>query len=203
MDIKRILNLTYDEYVKELKEKYGEVQGNYFLNNSFRSKNKRITRGNEGLYIHHIDEDKTILLSNPLYAKMDPFSYQHADRLVYCNLLEHLILHIKIIKKPHKDKNPNEDVGVGGAFHFIIPELNDIYSGIKFNLDWKNKVIENIINYEKEYLECIKYLMNLKRKFPLVDYLKSFNKHFNLWDNEKNSRIYSEITKVWQKINNK
>lgn len=84
-----------------------------------------------------------------------------------------------------------------GVFVFIIPELNDIYSGIKFNLAWKNKVVENIINYEKEYLECIKYLMNLNREFPLENYLESFNKHFNLWDDEKNARIYSEIKNIW------
>jgi len=47
-------------------------------------------------------------------------------------LLEHLVLHIKIFEFPNLNKNIIDDVGVGGIYAFIAPELNDIYSGIKY-----------------------------------------------------------------------
>lgn len=202
MDIKRILNLSYEEYISELKEKYGLVPGNYFLNDTYRTKNTKITRGNEGLYIHHIDEDKAILLGNPEYAKKKAFHFQEADRLVYCNLLEHLILHIKIIENPHPDQYPNEDVGVGGVFGFMIPELNDIYSGITYHLEWKKRAIENIIDLKKEYLECIRYLMKLERKFPLSNYLTSFNYWIGNWELQNNQEIFKSIEQIWKENQN-
>lgn len=200
MDIKRILNLSYEEYVNELKEKYGLVPGNYFLNDTYRSKNTKITRGKEGLFIHHIDEDKAILLANPHYAKTKPFSFQEANRLVYCNLIEHLILHIKIIEHPHPNRYPNEDVGVGGVFGCIIPELNDIYSGIKYKLEWKNAVIEKVIDLKKEYLECIKYLMKMERNFALENYLISFSYWMGTWDIKNNQDIFETIQTIWNDL---
>ncbi|WP_375317597.1 hypothetical protein [Spiroplasma endosymbiont of Virgichneumon dumeticola] len=119
-------------------------------------KTQGITRGKEGLYIHHIDEDKAILLSTPEWARISPFDYQKADRLVYCNLLEHLVLHIKIFEYPHPNKNPMMAVGVGGIYGFIVPELNDIYSGIQYKQPWKQQVIKNIISLKNEYFKCIK-----------------------------------------------
>lgn len=200
MDIKRILNLSYEEYVNELKAKYGLVPGNYFLNDTYWSKNTKITRGKEGLFIHHIDEDKAILLANPDYAKTKPFYFQEASRLVYCNLIEHLILHIKIIEYPHPDRYPNEDVGVGGIFRYIIPELNDIYSGIKYKLEWKKAVIEKIINLKEKYLECIKYLMKMERNFALENYLTSFNYWIGTWDIKNNQDIFEAIQTIWNDL---
>lgn len=104
---KEILNLLYKSYIEccdYLKKKYGKVNGNYFLTESFKSVNSKIKRTKEGLYIHHLDEDKAIMLSNKEYAIKNPYKYQLHDRLVYCNLLEHLILHIKIMEHPHKNK---------------------------------------------------------------------------------------------------
>lgn len=54
------------------------------------------SRTPEGLLCHHVDEDKASVLSNPYFAKDYPFSYQRRERLVYCDYVEHLLLHYKI-----------------------------------------------------------------------------------------------------------
>ncbi len=74
------------------------------------------------------------MLSTPTYAKKNPFDYQKADHLVYCNLLEHLVLHIKIVEYPNPAQNAGETCGgIGGIiYNYIVPELNDIYSGIVY-----------------------------------------------------------------------
>ena len=97
-EIKNQLKMTYDELVDYLLKKYGPAQYDYFCNESCKSKNSKVSRTNEGLYCHHIDENKAILLSNDKFAVNNPFEYQKANRLVYCNVLEHLILHIKNLK---------------------------------------------------------------------------------------------------------
>ncbi|WP_241568608.1 hypothetical protein [Spiroplasma endosymbiont of Megaselia nigra] len=96
-EIEQLLSQSYAECVNYLLKKYGPVVKDYFSDFDCTKKTNGITQGNEGLYIHHIDEDKAIMLSTPTYAKKNPFDYQKADHLVYCNLLEHLVLHIKIV----------------------------------------------------------------------------------------------------------
>ncbi len=59
-------------------------------------RNGNYSRTPEGLLCHHIDEDKASVLSNPRFAKDYPFSYQKRERLVYCDYVEHLLLHHKI-----------------------------------------------------------------------------------------------------------
>ncbi|ARU91768.1 hypothetical protein SCLARK_001216 [Spiroplasma clarkii] len=155
-EIEKLLELNYTECCDYLIKKYDSVPGDYFLDEECTKKNTKITRGKEGLYIHHMDEDKAILLSTPDWARKNLFSYQTADRLVYCNLLEHLVLHIKIFEFPNADKNPGENVGVGGIYDFIFPELNDIYSGIQYKQPWKQKVVELVLPLKDDYLKCIK-----------------------------------------------
>ena len=72
------------------------------------------------------------MLCNDKFAVNNPFEYQKAGRLVYCNLLEHLLLHVKIAENPSPDANENELPGIGGAINFICKDLNDIYSGKEF-----------------------------------------------------------------------
>jgi hypothetical protein len=74
--------VKYYELIRELKNKYGPVQQDYFDKNDFLIKQKIYKddpasgkyrplkkilkgRGKEGLYCHHIDESKAILLSGP------------------------------------------------------------------------------------------------------------------------------------------
>ena len=63
-EIKNQLKMTYDELVDYLLKKYGPAQYDYFCNESCKSKNSKVSRTNEGLYCHHIDENKAISLAN-------------------------------------------------------------------------------------------------------------------------------------------
>ncbi|MBX4209963.1 MAG: hypothetical protein K4H23_02125 [Mollicutes bacterium PWAP] len=56
-----LFKITYEEYVQYLKNKYGSVPKNYFTKNG--NNTQGITKTKNGLYIHHVDEDKMILLS--------------------------------------------------------------------------------------------------------------------------------------------
>ncbi|URM52983.1 hypothetical protein [Mycoplasma sp. SG1] len=199
-EIEKLLECTYDECCNHFINKYGQPKGDYFLDKECRKKNTAITRGKEGLYIHHIDEDKAIQLSQPIYARLNPFDYQKADRLIYCNLLEHLVLHIKIWENPSKFQNKNEAVGVGGVYNFIVPELNDIYSGISYKnskAKWKEKVIEVVLPLKEDYFKCIKRLVNLGFPHPL---LTSYTFNWNFWDPKNNEKIFKELKKLGVKM---
>ncbi|MGL5268866.1 MAG: hypothetical protein ACRC8P_03840 [Spiroplasma sp.] len=187
-EIEQMLEMNYEEVCNYLKNKYGNVTKDYFTDETCKTKTKGIGRGNDGLYIHHIDEDKAILLSTPEYAKLKPFAYQKADRLVYCNLLEHLVLHIKIF-----EYNPNMRGIVGGIDTFIVPELNDIYSGIQYKIPWKQKVIEVVLPLKEDYFKCLKKLVEFGFSYQL---LQSFNAKYNIWSEKNNQKLYKKIIKL-------
>lgn len=159
----KIMKMSYDELVQYLINKYGPAQYDYFTNEYCTVRNKKVTRTAEGLFCHHIDEDKAILLSNDKFAAKNPFEYQKADRLVYCNLLEHFLLHILIAEEP-KNKNANqfEMPGIGGAANFICQELNDLYNGYEYKLQWKI----NTTSVVKDDYES--YILMLKRLWRII-----------------------------------
>ena len=133
-EVKYILySLTYNEYVNQLKEKYGNVPDDYFYTASKGKtkdqlvKNASITRGKDGLYIHHVYECYFLGLSDPTMYLLQSVMLdtkikdaQKAENLVYCNLLEHLILHIKIALEYNRG---SEHVGID----FITGDLNRLY----------------------------------------------------------------------------
>lgn len=192
-EIEELLLMNYEQVTNYFKVKYGNVPKDYFTDERYISKSSRNTRTKEGLYIHHIDEDKAIMLSTTEWAIKNPFSYQKANRLVYCNLLEHLVLHIKIFEFPNPNKNIMEDVGVGGIFNFIVPELNDIYSGIKYKKQWKQNITNVVLPLKVDYFRCIKKLVELNFPYPL---LTSFNEKFKLWDGLRNQLLYNELKQI-------
>ena len=52
------MEMNYDEFVSYLLKKYGPAKYDYFTNATCKTKSKRISRTKEGLFCHHIDEDK-------------------------------------------------------------------------------------------------------------------------------------------------
>lgn len=125
-----LLKLNYLDLCFYFMQKYNHPPQDYFCNEFFRSTNrKQNSRTALGLYIHHIDENKAIMLSTKSFAQERPFAFQQKERLIYCTLLEHLLLHIKIVEY-YRSSRPN--VGTGGIYNFMVPELNDIYSGIQY-----------------------------------------------------------------------
>lgn len=159
-----MLKTNYQDIVSALLKKYGSAKHNYFKDTACKIKNPLVTRTNEGLFCHHIDEDKAIMLCNDKFAVNNPFEYQKADRLVYCNLLEHLLLHVKIAENPSPDANENELPGIGGAINFICKDLNDIYSGKKFSDEWRKNVADKVKDNFDDYIIILRYLWNIVEK---------------------------------------
>ena len=112
LGIEKLLSLDYQSLVSLLLQTYGPVPYDYFATEECKSKRPKNSRTKDGLVIHHIDEDKHILLGEPAIARELPFDYQRSDRLVYCNMVEHLLLHIKIAEE-RQDKHSG--VGIGGC----------------------------------------------------------------------------------------
>lgn len=193
----KVKNLTYREYCEYLKQKYGVSKYDYFTKSW--NKNAKVTRTKEGLICHHICEDIAIMLSEPKQAQINPFEYQKAENLCYCDYLEHLFLHILICENPSKDKNLFEAVGIGGVVNFIVPELNDFYSGWETSQQWRLNC-HNLIRKDKDvYLMLLKRFKTSCKNYPFYSdkcLLTSFNEMFGLWSKSKNQKIFKEITEL-------
>lgn len=193
-EIEKQLSMSYSDLVEYLLKKYGKVDGDYFVTETCKSKNKKISRGSEGLVIHHIDEDKAIMLSNPRWAIANPFEYQKADRLVYCNIMEHLILHIKIVEEPRPmGANILEAQGVGGAVEFICPQLNDFYNGYEFKREVDKKKLEIVANNFDDYIKVLHYLLNVAEKKPQYSFYITKENLAKGWDGGIVSKVYNEL----------
>ena len=193
-EIKNQLKMTYDELVDYLLKKYGPAQYDYFCNESCKSKNSKISRTNEGLYCHHIDENKAILLSNDKFAVNTPFEYQKANRLVYCNVLEHLILHIKIVEEP-KNENANkmEIQGIGGAVCFICPQINDYFNGYEFKQQYLINIFSLIENNFNDYIDILEYFLDVVEKNPIYKLIVTKERLSVGWDQQIVKKVYDQL----------
>lgn len=162
-----LIKMSYCQIIEKLLYKYGKVQYDYFVDKDCKKKNHKISRTKEGLFCHHIDENKAILLSNNKYAIKNPFEYQKADRLVYCNFLEHLLLHIKIAEEPRNiDANELELPGIGGAVNYIIRQLNDFYNGYVYPQEYLANATTIIENDYDSYILMLNRLWTIIRQKP-------------------------------------
>ena len=158
LDLEKQISLSYDDQLKYLKEKYGLVTGNYFLNESLRSTNQKAKRGSEGLYIHHDKEwnPEDIgchSLSSKELALKYPFEYQKEENLTYCNALEHFLLHIKIYEL--RKQALDGFLFIDGIESYIIPFLNDIYRAHHFNKQYLKATKESIKDNYDQYLQLL------------------------------------------------
>ena len=191
-EVKAQLKMTYNELVDYLLEKYGPAEYDYFRTEECKTKNPKVSRTNEGLYCHHIDEDKAIMLCNDKFAINNPFEYQKADRLVYCNALEHLILHIKIVEEPrNKDANKMELQGIGGAINFLCPQINDYYNGYEFKQQWLKNIFGIIENNFDDYIDILKYFLAVVEKHPLYKLVISKERLSVGWDGQIVKKVYN------------
>lgn len=127
-----LLNSTYEDAVKQLIEKHGEVIDDYYREKSYakflNGEIKTIARGKysktgEGLYCHHTLETKYENISDKKFIAhfKYPYEYHKKENLVYCDLIEHLILHTLI------GKETNGVRGVRGIVAHIMPTVQDWY----------------------------------------------------------------------------
>lgn len=147
--------MSYCDYVSYLIDKYGPAQYDYFCNESCKSKNSKISRSQEGLFCHHIAENKEILLSTPEIARTHPFDYQRAHNLVYANYIEHLLLHVKIVDED-KEK---QGLGLGGVL-MISSAINDYYRHHLAD-GWRKIAMDLISDRYDDYILIMKYFKNI------------------------------------------
>ncbi len=186
------LSMSYDQLVQHLLKKYGKAKGDYFLTETCASKNKKITRTSEGLYCHHIDEDKAIMLSNDSFAAKNPFEYQKAERLVYCNILEHLILHIKIVEEPrNQHANSGEIQGIGGALNFITKQLNDYYNGYDFKQQYMVVIMSFVQDNFDDYIKILQHLWKVIKNDKLLSVVIRKEQLAVGWDGSIVHRVYN------------
>lgn len=152
MNYQEMLKSTYAEVVSYLKEKYGEAKYNYFSNESMKSKNAKISRTKEGLVCHHIREIEIMQLSEPKIAQMYDYKYQLAENLVYCNYIEHLILHILI----HKENPQNSRSGI----NIISMNINYLFEKGDENNGWRLDCYNVIKDDIKDYVQILKNDLN-------------------------------------------
>ena len=197
MNLKEYLSVkhyTYLEYCDYLQNKYGIGLSDY-MTKSYNPKPK-CKRTKEGLLAHHKREDQMIMLSTKAYAEKCPFEWQLKENIIYCDYLEHLLLHVLICKYPSNEKIDMFDVRIGGVINFIVPELNDLYSGWITNQSWR-KVCHSVVIPDKNvYLAILKQFINIEKNNPSfhIEMLcRSFNQRFGLWNDMKNIELYKEI----------
>ena len=194
IEIKKELEMTYNELVEYLLNKHGAAKYDYFCNESCKSKNTKVSRTSEGLFCHHIDEDKAIMLSNDKFAVNNPWEYQKAERLVYCNALEHLILHIKIVEEPkNADANEMELQGIGGAICFLCPQINDFYNGYQFKQQYLINIYSLIENNFDDYIDILKYFLAIIEKNPLYRLLITKKRLSIGWDGKIVEKVYEKL----------
>lgn len=124
-----IKNYSYTEYCNYLLNKYGSVPFAY----------GNINNRKEGLFIHHIAEDKVAALSSKENINAYP-EYQTAENLVYADYLEHCLLHILIGEETAGGKN----LGLNGDNLYIIPALRVFFEEGKVNTNISAAYYDNI-----------------------------------------------------------
>ena len=150
----KVKDMTYIEYCDYLQNKYGIGLDDY-MTKSYNVKHK-CKRTKEGLVVHHKKEDTMVMLSNKLIAQNYPFEWQQKENLVYCDYLEHLLLHVLICKYPSSEKVDIAKVGVGGVVNFLVPELNDLYCGWITQQEWRKNCHNKIIHDKDVYMKILK-----------------------------------------------
>ncbi len=164
MDIteyQQVKDLTYLEYCDYLQGKYGIGLDDY-MTKSYNEKRK-CKRTSEGLFAHHKREDTAAKLSNKINAMIYPFEWQLKENIVYCDYLEHLLLHVLICKYPAKEKLDSEIVGIGGVTTFIVPELNDLYCGWEPKHQWRKNCFDKVKNDYMVYFDLIDRIIHFSK----------------------------------------
>jgi hypothetical protein len=142
-----------------------------------------------------------IMLSTKAFAEMCPYEWQKKENIVYCDYLEHLLLHVLICKYPNPDKLPMADVGIGGVINFLVPELNDVYSGWVSKQAWRincHRIIEKDKNVYLSILKMFIEYIKTEKNYNEDILHTSFNEEYGGWSRKKNKLLYYEIDDLWK-----
>ncbi len=204
-EIFNLNQISYNEYLNYLIEKYGPVKDDYAILNKEKGiayKNKNIFYPASDLYIHHIKEN---IISDLSYKEnfYCYFDYQKKENLVFCNLYEHCILHILI---SIEDKQNYYRLGRGGLLNHNMLYL--LYHELsKFDLSQedyeylvyvflKNTTIK-ISNNNGNLMNFLNFLIN-KEPYKIVE-----NVNYNKYNYEELLKNYPVgISKISGEIYN-
>lgn len=184
--------MNYLAYCDYLQNKYGIGLSDYMTQNWNIKPSCKRTK--DGLYAHHKFENQASKLSDVAVATLHPFEWQKAKNIVYCDLLEHLFLHILIAEE---SLEKGEFLGFSGIMAYLIPELNDVYSGWETKQPWRKACHQKIIDDKNVYLALIKRFKTNCAIYPFLtpdSLCSSYNKQFGQWDIKRNSAIFEEIS---------
>ena len=152
------VSLSYSALVEHLRRKYGKAKGDYFTDETCRTVNLINVRAYEGLHCHHVDAIDVIRLSEPEVAAKQPFAYQKADRLVYANVLEHLLLHIKIAEEnAARDRSLPERMGVIHAARGLCREMNDYFEDPTSVRVRQSYLLQSLAGQLEQYAFILRY----------------------------------------------
>lgn len=179
-------NMNYMQLSYYLQEKYGHIQGNYFLNEKCKQTNNKIKKiKSDGLFIHHIAEfhenyPTICSLSTTSEALKFPFEFQTSKWLCYCNYIEHIILHYLIHRL--RINNYNTIDLDDGICRFQLPELKMWYitKGHIVKGKWNEQAYNVIKNDESTFIEI--YNMFYKEfpnapKYSYKEYISNQKHH--------------------------
>ena len=201
-DIEKQMAMNYDDQVAYLLKKYWPAEGDYFLDDTLYIKNKEITRTSEGLECHHIDENIIPTLSDVSVAKQHSFDYQRKDRLVYCNLMEHLLLHIKIGRsrfyENHADMRVDQDLKelITHGVNMLSMDCNDLFMHQGSDIIWRQNCYEVIQDSYEEYIEMLRdFQRYIVEEIRLSEFEKPLYRGRSFTDEETGERaVITEIT---------
>ena len=177
------IGLSYVDLCKYLQQKYGQAAGDYFVTPECKTKNKKITRTSEGLFCHHIFENRYNNLGDSHMAKTQPFEAQKKENLVYCNYIEHLILHLKINANARSVFEEAFEITYffnSLGFVWIANEINFLFTNGGSSQKWRNNCFSVIKDDFEDYVRVLRaalcfidkrFVGNKKRTFQEGDVL--------------------------------
>ena len=158
-NILTFIKMNYLELVNCLLKKYGKVNDDFIVISKYGNarKNNKILRTKEGLQVHHIDEYEmpALSLSAQRTFRIQDLHYHKAERLVYANLLEHLLLHIKIYQES-KYNEVQYAVGFGGVYLLVENNINSYYKN-EPNTNWHQYMYAAIKESFEDYILLLSY----------------------------------------------
>ena len=182
-ELKYEKSLSYEQLIRYLLEKYGAAEYDYFCNSDCKTKDKRVPRTKEGLICHHICEKYALRLSDYMCAIREPFEYQKAENLCYCNYLEHLLLHIKIAydyefymkdsKTAYRERteprpinwdtssayNMKKMIPLNFGMAYIRYDINELFASDGSKTGWKQRCYLEIKDNFEDYTDMLAELI--------------------------------------------
>lgn len=152
--------MSYEGLVNYLIEKYGAAEYDYFCNDSCKTVDKRAKRTAEGLICHHVREDVGVNLNSSYQGGLQPWDWQKKENLVYCNWIEHLILHIKIAVFRQRSKlkklSDIRSFFTSGGIFMICSDINDVFMLNGTTIAWRKRCYQEICDNYQEYILLLK-----------------------------------------------